>query len=59
VAVYPGQIFVVLRIVASARKIAAENHTKMMQAAVVGIDGSSNHYRNGSAHILDKLDVEN
>jgi hypothetical protein len=44
-------------IIAFARKIAGENHDKMRPQAVVGIDGSWNHRRNGSAHLLDMFDV--
>jgi hypothetical protein len=33
------------------------NREKMKQPAAVGIDGSWNHRRNGSAHILDMVDV--
>jgi hypothetical protein len=56
--VYIYQILIVPRIVALARKIAAENREKMKRRAVVGINASSNHRRNGLAHIFDMADVE-
>jgi hypothetical protein len=47
-----SQILTVPGIVAFARKIAAENRENVKLQAVVGIDGSWNHRRNESAHIL-------
>jgi hypothetical protein len=52
VAVYAAQILIVLGIVAFARKIPMENSEKMKPQAVVGIDGSGSHRRNGSACVL-------
>jgi hypothetical protein len=49
---------VVPGIVTFARKIAVENREKMKQSAVVGINGSWNHQRNGLTHILHMVDVE-
>jgi hypothetical protein len=56
--VYHAQILIVLGIAALARKIAAQNSQKMKRLAVVGINGSWNHRRNRSAHILDMVDIE-
>jgi hypothetical protein len=44
-------------IIGLARKIAAENREKIKPQAVVGINGSWNHRRNGSAHLIDIVDV--
>jgi hypothetical protein len=57
-AVYTAQILIIPRIVAFARKIASENREKMKQPAVVGINGSWNRQRKGSAHILDIVDLQ-
>jgi hypothetical protein len=56
-AVYKAQLLIIPGIIAFARKIAAENREKMNPQAVAGIDGSWNHRRNGSAHLLDMVDV--
>jgi hypothetical protein len=50
---------IVPEIHAWARKIDAENCEKMKQSAAARINGSGNHRRNGLAHILDIVDVEN
>jgi hypothetical protein len=57
-AAYAVQILIVSIIVALARKIAAEKREKMKQPALVGINSSWNHRRNGSVHIFDLVDVE-
>jgi hypothetical protein len=56
-AVYKAQLLIIPGIIAFARKIAAENREKMKPQAVVGIDGLWNRRRNGSAHLLDMVDV--
>jgi hypothetical protein len=56
-AAYKAQLLIIPGIIAFARKIATENCEKMKPQAVVGIDGSWNHRRNGSAHLLDMVDV--
>jgi hypothetical protein len=45
-------------IVASSRKFARDNCEKIKESAVIGIDGSWNHRRNGSADIRNRIDVE-
>jgi hypothetical protein len=55
VVVPAAQIVVVPGIVAFAMKLATENREKM-KPQVVGINGSWNHQRNGSAHVLDIAD---
>jgi hypothetical protein len=56
-AVCKAQLLIIPGIIAFARKIAAENREKMKPQTVVGIDGSWNHRRNGSVHLLDMVDV--
>jgi hypothetical protein len=56
-AVYKAQLLIIPGIIAFARKIAAENREKMKPQAVVGINCSWNDRRNGSAHLLDMVDV--
>jgi hypothetical protein len=55
-AVYKVQLLIIRGIIAFARKITAENGKKVKPQTVVGIDGSWNHRRNGSAHLLDMVD---
>jgi hypothetical protein len=55
--VYMAQLLIIPGIIASARKIAADNCEKMKPQAVVGIYGSWNHRRNRSTHLLDMVDV--
>jgi hypothetical protein len=56
-AVYKAQLLVIPGIIAFTKKIAAENREKMKPQAAVGIDGSWNHRRNGSAHLLDMVEI--
>jgi hypothetical protein len=56
-AVYTAQLLIIPGIIAFTRKTAAENREKMKPQAVVRIDGGWNHRRNGSAHLLDMIDV--
>jgi hypothetical protein len=56
-AVYRAQLLIIPGTIAFARKIAAENREKMMPQAVLGIDGSWNRRRHGSAHLLDMVDA--
>jgi hypothetical protein len=56
-AVYKAKLLIIPGIIAFARKIAAENREKMKPQAIVGIDGSCNHRRNGSARLLHMVDV--
>jgi hypothetical protein len=56
-AVYKAQIWIVPGIISFTRRIVAENREKMKSQAMVGIDGSWNHRRKGSAHILEMVDV--
>jgi hypothetical protein len=53
----PLKLLIIPGILAFARKIATENREKMKPQAVIGIDGSWEHRRNGSAHLLDMVDV--
>jgi hypothetical protein len=57
VALYAYQLLIVPGIVSFARKIAAENHEKMKTQAVIRIDGSWTHRRNGSTQFVDMADV--
>jgi hypothetical protein len=54
---YKAYVLIIPRIIAFARKTAAENREKMKPQAVVGINDSCNHRRNGSTHLLDMVDV--
>jgi hypothetical protein len=57
-ALYAAQFLIVPGIVVSSRKFPGENREKMKESTVIGIDGSWNHRRNGSADILNSVDVE-
>jgi hypothetical protein len=57
-AVYAAQVVLVPGIVAFATRVCARNRAAMKRNAVVGIDGSWNHRRNGSAHVIDMIDVD-
>jgi hypothetical protein len=57
-AVYAAQVILGPGIVAFARKVCPRNRAAMKENATVGIDGSWNHRRNGSAHIIDMIDTD-
>jgi hypothetical protein len=58
-AVYDFQISTVPGIVAFGKKIPEESRKRMKQSAIVGIDNSWNPRRNGPAHILNTVNIEN
>jgi hypothetical protein len=57
-AVYAAQVVLVPGIVAFAARVCPTNREAMKRHAVVGIDGSWNHRRNGPVHIIDMIDFE-
>jgi hypothetical protein len=57
-AIDAAQFILVPGIVASATKVCARNRGAMKENATLGIEGSWNHRRNGSAHIIDMIDTE-
>jgi hypothetical protein len=57
-AVYAAQVILVPGIVAFVKKICARNSAAMKENVTVGIDGSWNHCRNGSAQIIDMIDTD-
>jgi hypothetical protein len=58
IAVYSAQPLLITGIIAFAKKVCARNREPMKTNATLGIDGGWNHRRNGSAHIIDMIDIE-
>jgi hypothetical protein len=57
-AVYNAQRELMSGIISFAREVCRTNRDAMQPSAVVGIDGTWNHRRNGSVHILDMIDLD-
>jgi hypothetical protein len=56
--VYAAQLVLVPGIITFARIVCTRNRAAMRHHAVVAVEGSWNHRRNGSAHIIDMIDMD-
>lgn len=56
--VYSAQLMLIPGIIAFARIVVSRNREAMKPRAAVGIDGSWDHRRNGSAHVISMMDIK-